>query len=394
MSSTRASLGPRHAPRRRTSTSEGDRSLDITLEGRLLLALLGAFSLAALLMGEELVLFAGLMALGVGLASGLAVRQNLRGVVVRRSVPSRGRAGLPVRVAYEIEHEGRGTAVGLQVADPLGGPTQPRRLSASLPALPAGRRIEVAQPVVFGRRGRYTLHRPRVTTRFPLALFEASTPCATTEEILVRPREGRPTMRLRQALAGRVQAFHQPSLRLPGDDVFHGIREYRDGDDPRRIHWRTTARRGVLTVAEWHREEGREVVVFLGRGPGIGMGAQADFERAVSVAATVLRLAARHGLRTRLVLGTPEEQRRVAPRNPVRAALDALALVKPHGGRKPRSSLRDLALVGGSRVVCYVTSGPEPGIHPRLHAAAGAKGTPVLLEAHRPTIRRWVRGLP
>lgn len=365
----------------------------MTFEGRLLTALLSAFSLAALLMGEELVLLSGLLALGAVVASRFLARGNLQGLTARRNLPARARAGVAARVAYEIESRKRQTAMGLTLRDPLAGATTPRRVQLSLPALPPGERVQHLEPVVFSRRGRVRIEGLSLLTRFPLALFEAIGPTSDGDEILVRPREGRPTTRLREALAGRTLAFHRPSLRMRGDEVFHGIREFRDGDDPRRIHWRTTARRGTLTVSEWHREEGREVVVLLGRAPVPGANAVQAFERSVSVAATVLRLAARHGLRTRLLLGTADEERRPTPRNPVRAGLDALALVKGHGGRRPRAMLRRLAQKAGHRVVVYVAAVPESGVRSRLRAAAGPGGTALLLEAHEGSIRQWVRGL-
>ncbi len=42
-----------------------------------------------------------------------------------------------------------------------------------------------------------------------------------------------------------------------------GVREYRPGDSPRRVHWRATARRGAPVVSEWEagRGSGREIVL-------------------------------------------------------------------------------------------------------------------------------------
>lgn len=355
---------------------------------------LGVFTLAALLLHENLVLLAGAVSLAVALASRFWVARNLRDVRIRRSIPSRARCGIPSRIAYEIDNPTQGTAVGITVQDPLCAAARPRALLLQVPGIEKGQGFAHDESVTFMRRGRSLVAPPRLASRFPLGFFEKIVPSEELAVVLVRPREGRPTVRLREALGGHARAFHRPSLRARGDDVFHGIRDFRDGDDPRRIHWKTTARTGELTVAEWHREEGRDVVIVLGRADGTGRDGLATFERAVSTAATIVRLAARHGLRVRLALGGRHESGRVeAPRTGVRSALDALALVKPQGGRRPRAVLRSLARRAGSRIVFYVAAGPEPGVEGRLGVAAGSHGKGYVLRADRPDIRRWIRGL-
>ena len=57
----------------------------------------------------------------------------------------------------------------------------------------------------------------------------------------------------RAGAAGGGPGFVQPA----------GVREYRPGDPPRRVHWRASARRGVPVVCEWESGtgSGREVVL-------------------------------------------------------------------------------------------------------------------------------------
>ena len=47
-----------------------------------------------------------------------------------------------------------------------------------------------------------------------------------------------------------------------GADV-HGVREWRHGDDRRRIHWRATARQGSLVVVEPEEPQGRQATLFV-----------------------------------------------------------------------------------------------------------------------------------
>ena len=44
---------------------------------------------------------------------------------------------------------------------------------------------------------------------------------------------------------------------------FAGLRDFRPGDDPRDIHWRSTARRGVTLVRESEDDEGLEATILF-----------------------------------------------------------------------------------------------------------------------------------
>ena len=47
------------------------------------------------------------------------------------------------------------------------------------------------------------------------------------------------------------------------DDEFHRIREYRNGDNPKAIHWRSTARRNELMVKEFHESRDENLMILL-----------------------------------------------------------------------------------------------------------------------------------
>ena len=67
-----------------------------------------------------------------------------------------------------------------------------------------------------------------------------------------------------------------------GADEFAHIRQYSPGDDPRRIHWRSSARRTSLQVRETAETHRPEVTLVL-----VGVMSPAQFETAVSVIASL-----------------------------------------------------------------------------------------------------------
>ena len=97
------------------------------------------------------------------------------------------------------------------------------------------------------RRGSVGATRWRIGSSDPLGFFRGTRACPDIEVALVLPRFG--------SLAGRGPARElEASLVAPragsGTELF-GIREYRPGDSLRRIHWRSSARRGELVVREY-----------------------------------------------------------------------------------------------------------------------------------------------
>lgn len=368
----------------------------LAFEGGVFVTFSALFAFAALALQENLVFLMGCVAFAAAQGARWPARRNLRGLIVRREAPIRARAGVETPITYVVANPRGLAAAGVEIRDRPGPRARPVSLALEVPGIPAGGSVRKTTRMTFLRRGLIRLGGIQATSRFPLGFFRAEARLALEHVVLVRPREGRPTMRLRDYLGGRADARRRPSLTVRGDDALHGVREFRDGDDPRRIHWRTTARRGRLALTQWRREQGRSLVLILGRGHGAGKTASDAFERAVSVAATVWRAAQREGLETHLELGGGRGavRRGAGGIRRLGQGLDALARVRPQAGRRPRAALRRMASrARGGRVVVYIASGPEPGIRRRLAAAVGREGTSLYLRTDQPEVAKWVRGL-
>lgn len=113
-------------------------------------------------------------------------------------------------------------------------------------------------------RGRYRLGPVEVSSRFPLGLVERSVVLPAAGEILVYPRLGNLTPRwYRMPLLATELIERQRTQRGTFDDDFHHLREYRPGDNPRAIHWRTSARHNELMVREYHQSRDRDLLLVL-----------------------------------------------------------------------------------------------------------------------------------
>jgi uncharacterized protein (DUF58 family) len=133
------------------------------------------------------------------------------------------------------------------------------------------------------------------------------------------------------------------------DDVT--TREYRQGDDLRRVHWRSTARRGELMVRREEQPWQSRATLVLDRRRAAhhGQGRGSSFEWAVSAVASVAAHLVERGYAVRLVDGSGDAAHTTTPwvheagdRGEISgmAVLDALATVEPSGSIELQRAVR------------------------------------------------------
>ncbi len=311
---------------------------------------------------------------------------------VHRIVPTRATVRLPTTIRWRLQRADRRDSIGVHVLDRLGGPTTPRALDLDVPFLAGDSPHAVAVDVTWLARGRMRLRSARVTSRFPFGLVSAQCTLSFEDEVLVRPAEGRPGRRWRDWLARGSEDPVRVDARSRVEEELFGVRAWREGDEPRRIHARTSARRGEPVVTEWRGALGEEVILVLGVG-----GAPPDFERAVSATATLWRALLRSGRPARLILdqgeaGTIVRPHAGAPARPLAAGLDALALVA-RDGRSPRAAL-ERRPPGADVALVYVAAREEAGLADALGRVVGRRGRVLIVRAFdRSDLARTVEGL-
>ena len=157
----------------------------------------------------------------------------------------------------------------------------------------------------------------------------------------------------------------------PGD--FHSLRDYVDGDEPRTIHWRASARSENLKVRQHSVEGLQRCVVLLDQHVAPGPAGEESFERAVTAAASVVHSADRAGLTTRFVTTDGADLRvpdvaattlhllaRIVDQRPA----DGAGRARPERGPRPRRVDRCRSLGG---VVDDARQGPGADPDRRLH---------------------------
>ncbi|MFC1582781.1 DUF58 domain-containing protein [Planctomycetota bacterium] len=104
----------------------------------------------------------------------------------------------------------------------------------------------------------------RVSTRFPFGLFYCVKEFHQPETIRSLPRCR--NIRGRGVFSGEVTGYSEleHSRWERGYDIFRGIREYRSGDNPKWIHWKSSAKlRNQLRVKEYNTSEERDIAIIF-----------------------------------------------------------------------------------------------------------------------------------
>jgi uncharacterized protein (DUF58 family) len=154
------------------------------------------------------------------------------------------------------------------------------------------------QEIVLPRRGPYAWGPVAAVSGYPFGLVRRRLPVAPAAEVVVLPRLGRVHRgRLRHYLRRASPADDAIRRRRPqrhpsAQAEFHGLRTWRPGDNPRAIHWRTSARRGELMVREYEDVPSDNLLLVLD--PSLPQADRAGgarpedrFEEVVSLAASV-----------------------------------------------------------------------------------------------------------
>lgn len=303
----------------------------LTIRGRCLLAAGVAAGICALVLDERDLLRVAAFVIALPLLALILAGRSRFGIRGRRRVdPPRVSVGSPVQVELHITN-GRLPVDGLIVEDdiPHALGDHPRfRLNA---LRGNGARLDYA--VTPSLRGIHQIGplRTRIGDPFGLATYERE--LADRSRLVAIPKvyelSGLPPgsgLGTGENGTAKTRAGHG------NDDAM--VREYQHGDDIRRVHWKSTARRDELMVRVEERPWQGGVTVLLDRRSAAHRGAGADnsVEWAISAAASICLHLSEHGQQVRLLTedGWPlTRDLEALDDGRDDAVLDSLAAVRP-----------------------------------------------------------------
>lgn len=333
----------------------------LTVRGRTFLAGGITALVCALVLGQDSLTRLGALVALLPLASAFMLSRSRHRLVLRRTIePSVVVAGEPALVRLVVTNEAR-TATGvLLLEEVLPYPLGPRPRFA-LNSIAGSWDQPLTYPVRPEVRGRHQIGPLTIRVTDPFGLVELGRTFQSTTPLVALPR----TVPLSAGLAAQTwggSGHSQPRSFSVGQAEDVTVREYREGDDMRRVHWPTSARTETLMV---RREEqplqARAVVVLDNRSMAHhGRGLASSFETAVVVAASIVThlVAGGHRVTVATTTGalTPGGTAATSPTRDATSLLESLAMVELTDARTyDLSWLRDtptgtqvIAVLGGT----------------------------------------------
>lgn len=263
-----------------------------------LVALLGiGVAILGRVFGSEGVVQLGYALIVLVLIALIVVRLGRHDLAVSRTVtPERAGPGESVTATVAITNRGRGRAPLLLAEDKL-----PQGIGGSarfaVHGIERGGWRETSLELTPSFRGRYEIGPLQISVVDPFALARVRTRSPVTSTLLVHP----PVERLNLPRdAGERRSVTATSSRNPtgtrGED-FYTLREYVEGDDLRKIHWPSTAKRDRYMIRQeetpWH----TRATILLDDSASAhgGSGRSSSFEKALVASASLIDLYHRVG---------------------------------------------------------------------------------------------------
>ncbi|QIX26354.1 DUF58 domain-containing protein [Nocardioides sp. JQ2195] len=306
----------------------------LTSRGRAFLAAGVTAVVCAVVIGQQSLTRVGILLVTLPLVTAWLVgRSRYQLSLVRSVAPQLVVAGQTAQVTLDLTNEGR-TPTGMLLLEdhvPFVLGTRPRFV---LDGLRPGAQRHVTYQIRSDIRGRFDIGPMSVRVSDPFGLVELGRAFQATVPVTVTPRTvPLPAIPLTGAWTGsgdnRPRAFASGSA----EDVT--VREYRRGDDLRRVHWRSSARVGELMVRREEQPWQSRATVFVDNRilAHRGQGVASSLETAVSIAASIAIHLTQRGFTVRLVTAEGEDPNtawhdRSSAQN-AGPLLEALAVIEP-----------------------------------------------------------------
>ena len=268
------------------------------------------------------------------------VRRPLR--MINRSLkPQQVHVGDECQVRLELSNPGLIRTPVVRLADDISFSTKSSTSSFQSPDLlvapvRTGERLTVAYRLPTEERGRVVVGPLTLTVADPLSMSARHVQLGTQAEALVYPSV-QPIGPPPRLPGSSFDAVRRSPMAQSGDELY-GLRPFQRGDDPRRIHWRSSAHHDELIVRQFEEFSHTHTTVLLDTRSALldtETGTEADngrFEAMVSAAASICRASQRRGDQIRLTTTADFDSGFGADSAHLHKIYEHLALVSPDIG--------------------------------------------------------------
>jgi uncharacterized protein (DUF58 family) len=322
-------------------------------------------------------------------------------VEVTRQLPASIRVGDAAELAWVISNPGSRT-VRAVVTDSLWPSLGASRRSVRAVLEPVSR-VRATARLHPSRRGRFPLERITVRIIGPFGLAARQSTRATEGSVKVTPAYPSRDAVRRRLRVPRVPDLGSRSVRAVGSGTdFDQLRDYRDGDEFRRIDWASSMRLQRPIVRQFRTERNQTVVLLLdnGRLMAGSVAGDARVEHAMDAGLGMVEAATFMGDRVGLV-GFDRQVRTIAPatggRNQLARISEAMYSLEPDLGESAYTAAFSTAAARFRRRSLYIVftelseATVEQTVRPAL-AMLVRRHLVVVASVRDPAIGAWARG--
>ncbi|MEZ6055610.1 MAG: DUF58 domain-containing protein [Planctomycetaceae bacterium] len=218
----------------------------------------------------------------VGLYLALRDYQHLKhsfdSLRIERQLPAAGGRGGMFRVVWSLSSFSPSRLTGT-FRDESPTEASSRLLEHTFALDPQQKEFEVSHSLTLPKRGRHTFGPLWVRLSGPYGFLDVQRSIPTTDTIRVLPETFAAVEYFRKEVGADIRMLDLPTrTHQHGEGTeFESLKEFRDGDDPRRIDWRATARARVPIVAKFQVERHRDVMILVDCGRLMGGAASPEF---------------------------------------------------------------------------------------------------------------------
>ncbi|MFA6053861.1 MAG: DUF58 domain-containing protein [Thermodesulfovibrionales bacterium] len=233
-------------------------------------------ALAAFNTGNNLIYLILSMMLAIFFLSIIVLKINMRKLMLNVYQDNPVYADTPASIAMTMANKKRIASRSVKVMS-SGMATE----GIYFPLIPARSEVTGSFPVIFRKRGIYRYGDFLIESGYPFIFFTKRVFTSVKGEIIVYP-EIKDIDSLSLPFPG--EGHEQSPSRIGEGEEFTMFREFRYGDDSRRIHWKASAKTNKLLLMEYSSDEFKKMTIILDN---LMFRDENSFEKAVSFAASL-----------------------------------------------------------------------------------------------------------
>jgi len=231
----------------------------------------------------NLLLLLGLAFIGLSVCQAWVARHMTAAAGMEVVPTASGFAGEAMAISLRIENRSRRYATFR-----IDGPGPSARFFHQFPPRQEHRS---STSLTFPKRGAHPTGAVVAVSAYPFGIVEHRRTLDCGAEITAFPRKGQIREKqfrhwLKRSGAGDHRRSRPALRRFPAEGDVRGIRPYRLGDNPRDVHWKTSARRDQLHVREYDRSSPQDLAIIV-EAYSPSDGEYEPLEQALSLAATI-----------------------------------------------------------------------------------------------------------